>query len=362
MDQIYLTNNKLKMDLPRLNTAEKLQSDIKRLYISSYGFEERALGWLDYQEKNAQLINEALMFKYNPSKGTQNNPNRICEYIKALKNIGLNNNPQEIEYNWLQPQNIEDKIEDKIEKIINDFDEIIIDISSMTKFLILICLCKLTNYNGILRIIYSEAKNYCPTKEEYEKSKEDMAFLAKYPSQGVCAIARARCLSSIRMQGRPITLITFTSFNEQLVRHLLGTMNPHKLIFIHDKPPRKDFKWRAKATQEIHKKLIEQYPFDNPIDKKGDLINCVSNTNYIETVEKIHELYEKYGSYERIICGATGTKMQTVGLFFAKVMHSDIHIEYPTPDSYYVEGFSKGIGKINEIIIPKFSEFLLKLK
>lgn len=346
------------MHLPELRTAQILESKRRRLFIGAYGFEHRTSGWLDYQKSQRDILNHALMFRYNPSKRQVNNPNKIYELQKALEAIGGHNKPDEIEYNWLMPQGIENDIEDYFDTRLKDFDDVIVDISSMTKFLILVCLCKLIRFHGTVRIIYSEAENYSPSIVEYEKSKEDMAFLAKFPSQGVRAIARARCLSSIRMQGQPITLIIFTSFNEQLVRHLLGTMNPHQLIFINGCPPREDFAWREAATQEIHKKLIEAYMADNPLGSNSLLINSVSTLNYIETVEKINKIYNELGSYERIICGATGSKMQTVGLFLAKVLHPDIHIEYPTPDSYYVEGLSTGIRKIHEIVIPSFSEFL----
>jgi len=345
------------MELPKLTSAQKLKFKEKRLFIGAYGFEDRTLGWINYQKPHVDIISDALMFRYNPSKGQQNNPNKIEEFQQALKAIGLRHKPKDIKYNWFMPQNIENEVEDYFDTKLQDVNEVIVDISSMTKFLMLICLCKLTVFTNSVRIIYSEAENYSPSREEYKKSKENMAFLVKYPSQGVRAIARARCLSSIRMQGQPVMLITFTSFNEQLVRHLLGTMNPHRLIFINGLPPRKEFAWREKATQEVHEKLIEAYFNDNQIDSNGLLINSVSTLNYIETVEKIDYIYNEFGGYERIICGVTGSKMQTVGLFFTKILHPDIHIEYPTPDSYYVEGLSTGIRKIHEIVIPCFSEF-----
>lgn len=347
------------MRLPELRTAHYLESNKRRLFVGAYGFEDRSLGWLDYQPSEGDVISHALMFRYNPSKGHQNNPNKIEAIQKELKAKGVHVKPVEIEYNWHVLDSIENEIEQYFEAKLSNIDEVIVDISSMTKFLILVCLCKLINFQGIVRIIYSEAENYSPSFDEYEKSREDMAFLTKYPSQGVRAIARARCLSSIRMQGQPITLITFTSFNEQLVRQLLGTMNPHRLIFINGHPPREAFTWRAKATQDIHRKLIEEYFADNPFNDNGYLVNGASTLNYIETVDKIDEIYNKLGSYERIICGATGSKMQTVGLFFAKVFHPDIHIEYPTPDSYYIEGLSTGIRKIHELFIQSFSKLIV---
>jgi hypothetical protein len=37
-----------------------------------------------------------------------------------------------------------------------------------------------------------------------------------------------------------------------------------------------------------------------------------------------------------LIAAATGSKMQTVGLALVKQVLPDIHVEYPTPKSYYV--------------------------
>jgi hypothetical protein len=164
------------------------------------------------------------------------------------------------------------------------------------------------------------------------------------------------------MQGQPLTMVAFTSFNEQLVRHMLGSINPHRLLFINGRPPRTDFSWRERATQEIHKGLMEEYPVGNLFDEKGLLVRVASTLVYSETIEKIDEIYKQLGTYERIIVAATGSKMQTVGLFFSKMAHPDIHVEYPTPDSYFVKGMSMGVRKVHEIVIPRYAQFLKSLR
>lgn len=342
----------MSMNLPNLNKAEKITTKKSRLFLGAYGFEDRTIGWLTYQsERNQnQILTKALMFKYDPGTEAKILPNKIIELQGLLEKLGCLDNINEIEYNWENPNNIEDAIEDFFNDNLQYFEEIIVDVSTMSKYLILICLMKLKKFTGGLRIVYSEAQSYTPSFKEYSASKENMAFLAKYPSKGVASIARARCLSSIRMQGQPVTLIAFASFNEQLVRHLLGTMNPHRLILINGRPPSKKIIWREKATQEIHKKLIEAYSANNPLNKLGQMQNSVSTLNFKETISIIDRIYDEVGNYERIICGVTGSKMQTVGLFFIKIMHPDIHLEYPTPSSYYVEGLSKGVKKIHEIV------------
>ena len=343
------------MDLTDLNKASILSRNKERLFLGAYGFEDRTLGWLEHQIKkeNYDVISCALMFKYASESSSNRSPNKISELRAAIERLGCQSKAiSEIPYNWEMPWDLEYEIEEYFTKNLRNIDEVVIDISTMSKFLILVCLLKLHEFgNCSVRIVYSQAIRYSPTFKEYQESKKDMAFLTKYPSQGVAAIARAKCLSSIRMQGQPTTLITFTSFNEQLVRHLLGTMNPHKLIFINGRPPEKRMGWREKATQKVHQKLIDSFLDYNLMNDNGMLINSTSTLQYVETYDLITKIYSDIGMFERIIIGATGSKMQTVALFFLKLRHPDIHIEYPTPNSYYIEGLSNGVKEVYEIVL-----------
>jgi hypothetical protein len=344
------------MTFPTISDATKLLPNGNRLLIGAYGFEGRSLGWVNYERDQGNILAAALLFRYKHSKGK----NRIRELRKALAALGVSV-PVETSYDARFPHNVERIIGETVSAVLAERDEVIVDISAMTKLLILVCLFKLSDFMGTLRIVYSEAEDYSPTEEEYEESKENMELIAKFPSRGFESIVRMRCLSSVRMQGQPVSMVTFASFNEQLVRHMLGTMNPHRLLFINGRPLRTDYAWRERATQEIHKKLIEEYSSDNPIDEAGLLTRVASTLDYRETIYRIDDIYRRFGTHERIICAATGGKMQTVGLFFSKVAHPDIHIEYPTPDSYFVKGLSTGVRRVYEIVIHRFSEFLKAL-
>ena len=342
---------------PAVKSAAVLHPDKKRLFIGAYGFEERSLGWFACQTQQRNILKYALMIKYKHPKGK----NRIKESQQVLEKIGVVN-PVDVSYDVRIPYNIEDLLFNKLDGLVSEVDEIVVDISAMTKLLILVCLFQLKEFKGNLRIVYSEAEEYAPTEKDYKNYCEGMKIMAKFPSSGVESIIRLRCLSSIRMQGQPVTLVAFTSFNEQLVRHMLGTINPHRLLFINGHPPRKDFAWREQATQEIHKRHIDEYVADNKLNSNGLLEHTSSTLDYRETIDRISQIHQQYGTYERIICAATGSKMQTVGLFFSKIIHPDIHVEYPTPDSYFVKGISNGVRKVHEIFIPVFSDFLKSIE
>jgi len=345
------------MNFPAVLPASKLEPTANRLHIGAYGFEERSLGWPRFQSGQGPILRNSMIFRYIHPKGK----NRTQELRRALLALGVPS-PNEARYNARFPHEIEQITQKAFDTSLLNCEEIVLDISAMTKLLILVCLCELMDFAGTMRIVYSEAEDYSPSEQEYDKSRKDLGIIATFPSRGSESIVRTRCLSSIRMQGQPVSIVAFTSFNEQLVRHMLGTINPHRLIFINGRPPRIDYNWRERATQEIYNKLLNEYRADNEIDDTGSLKRIASTLDYRETVYRVNEIHKQFGTHERIICAATGSKMQTVGLFFSKMIHPDIHIEYPTPDSYFVKGISVGIRKVHEVVLPNFSDFLRSIQ
>lgn len=341
--------------LPPLAPASVLNRDVKRIFIGAYGFERRCSGWCRLQAAKGRPLSDAMMFRYVHPKG----PNKIETLQKLLPQLGVKK-PKDLPFDYDSPQEIEELLERRLRSI--TADEIIIDTSGMAKILILATLCKLEDFTGTVRVIYSEAENYCPSEKQYESVKGKMAATAKFPSRGCEDLIRLGCLSSIRMQGQPVTLVAFTSFNEKLVSHMLGHITPHRLLLINGRPPRADYRWREKATQFIHQKLWLNYSQDNPLDQHGLLERASSTLDYRESVSALNQVYSNYGLYERIVCAATGSKMQTVGLFIAKVLHPDIQIEYPTPDSYFVKGMSTGVRQVHELTLPRYREFLRTLR
>jgi hypothetical protein len=340
---------------PNLCQSPVLSGGKRRLFIGAYGFEQRTLGWCRSQSAEKKPLSEAIVFRYLNPKGQ----NKVTALQNSLVRLGVKK-PKEIPFDYDFPQAIEQCLEKSFAHI--KADEIVLDTSAMAKVLILATLFKLEHFQGAVRIIYSEAQDYCPNKKQYDAVKRQMAVTAKIPSRGCEDIIRLRCLSSIRMQGQPVALVVFTSFNEKLLSHVLGHMTPHRLLLINGRPPRRDYDWREEATQYIHKKYWMEYAQDNPLDANDRLKRVASTLNYLETIKVINDIYSNHGLFERIVCAATGSKMQTVGLFFSKILHPDIQIEYPTPDSYFVKGMSTGIRRVHEIYLPNFAGFLKALK
>jgi hypothetical protein len=321
------------------------------IVILSEGFEDRSLHWISSLSTDIKF-KKAIICKYNPERKS-----RLDDLLPLVRQHSLTE-PQIETFFRFEPQKFETAIRPFIHSLTqNEIDEVIIDISVMSKLLIMILLFSLESYNGKVRIIYSEPKEYAPSKKEYLAAKNNIEKLYNLPSIGVHDVVRTSMLSSTVMQRRPNVVIAFTSFNEQLIRALLSVINPPHLLLINGVPPH--LHWRERAMQDIFTGIINDYKIDNKLNKEGCLIRKTSTLNYEETFLLISNIYKEYCYSYRIIIAPTGSKMQAVGCALIKICCPDIHIEYPTPESFYFQSYSsKEIRAIHQIIFNNYSTLI----
>ncbi len=315
-----------------------------RLLITSEGFEERSLSFLS--QELPKCFDKIIISKYYPLKKSRYN-----ELLSVIYKHYSNDVVHEITFNRIEPFLFEIEMQEHLAECSSQFDEIVLDISVMSKYMIMQIMSLLKDYSGELRVIYTEPMQYAPLKES--ELLEEQTSATVLPSVGVQNIIRTPLLTSLIMQQSPSMLVTFLSFNEQLIRALLSECNPARLMLINGVPPH--LAWREAAMNDIHKNIIKEYYRDNQTDKDGLLVRKCSTLNYTETFELIADIYKKFGEDYRIILSPTGSKMQAIGCALIKNCCEDIHIEYPTPESYYVDGFSS--SEIREIHQVYFSNF-----
>ena len=316
------------------------------IFIAAMGFEDRALTFPN-ELAASDMHGVVIPIRYVHPKGNN--------HESEFRTLFANNHSwqlNEIKYSISRAHDFEPLFDKTLKAIsVSENDVVIVDISAMSKFLILVTLLRLWGHKKDMRLVITTAKTYAPSKNEFVETMNtqgrSVRTIAGQPSTGVAAILRSNCMVSTRMQGQPACAIAFTSFNEELIRHAIGTLNPRRLILINGMPPSPIGKWRASATQAIHSRLIDEYASDNPIDtESGILRHTVSTLLYRETLDLLEALHTKYGLTERMIYFATGSKMQTVALAIHRHHHADVHVEYPTPDSYYFQEYSKGVDKV----------------
>jgi hypothetical protein len=342
------------LSLPYISPLDKKFDSTKRLLVLSEGFEERSLSFIS-ECKNI-VFNRIIICKYNQA--------RESKYEQLVSILSLNHEnpkPVEIEFNRFVPFEFENNFQSEVSDI-NNFDEVVVDISVMSKYLIMQIMYILSCFTGRLRIVYTEPISHAPSKEDYEKHKIDLARAAVlpddislFPSSGVHNVIRTPLLTSTVMQKSPVLLVSFLSFNEQLIRSLLLDFSPMHLYLVNSYS--QYYQWKEQAMLDIHKHIIKEYQNDNPLTE-GLLSRRTNMINYQDTFDLLAGIYSEHCIDSRIVLSPTGTKMQALGCALIKICCPDIHIEYPTPESYYVDGYSSSkIRQIHQVVfnnLPKF--------
>jgi len=329
--------------LPSLHEVEGGQGRLAKLVITAGGFEGRA--GAVFENFHCEREGRALVLRYLP----EDPRNRLREVIQAARDAGFRVGPADIiEFARLSPDGFFDNLRLRLEKL--EARELIIDVSAMSKMAIFICLEVAREMGLDVVIFYAEAAEYGPSREQYRGAQLEGKILQPtiQVMVGVLGVVRVSHLSSVAMQGQPTAAIAFMSFNELLVQALIDAVCPGRLFLINGRPPERS--WREEATAWIHDILRREWPeMDNPTAGVGEEgvslpVRSVSTLVYTETCLTLLELYWKLAVDHRIVLAPTGSKMQTVGCFFVKGLHPDIHIEYPTPKGF-LPSYSNGVGR-----------------
>ena len=276
--------------LPEVKNAQTTDTLKKRrLLIIAEGFEKRSLSWIG-DEKNQTTFEDSIICKYEPARRS-----RFEEMVVAV-NTHCVNEPVILSFNRFQPTLFEQDLIMELSDV-NIYEEVVIDISVMSKLLIMIVIESLRKYCGSLRIIYSEPESWGPTKKKYEEtvSAKTYGTCIGLSSVGVDSIVKTPSLSSIIMQNSPILLVGFLSFNEQLLNVIVSELSPTKLCIINHSCSR--VKWREKAMLEIHRDLIESYYGKKEIDD----IKSFDVTDYRSVFEYLASIYRNYCYSYRIV-------------------------------------------------------------
>lgn len=229
---------------------------------------------------------------------------------------------------------------------------LVIDISAMSRLLIVQLLVELKNHPGLLErsvILYTEAKEYPPTGEEVRRllaeRRENPALAIHLLSSGVFEITVVPELSSSSIAGEQTRLIAFPSFNAEQLTAIRAELQPSRLVLFHGVPPDPKNSWR----QDAIKQLNETY------ELVCEEIS-VSTLDYRQTLEQLLLIYDNHAERDRIVVCPTGSKMQTVSVGLFRAFLEDVQIVYPTPQRFTSTNYTKGIGQSYMLDLAFFAQ------
>jgi hypothetical protein len=314
------------------------------LYIGAAGFEDRALALLSVFEKAKRRFQHCEAIEYEPF----NPRNRRSDFDQKAQ--GLFDSVSWETYHRFQPEAFTEALGRTRERSLSS-SQILLDVSAMSKMLIVVMLQGLRTLDCPLRIVYSAAKIYHPTRSEYEKRSLVAPEPPIFVTTDVFRVVTTHALSSIAMQGAPIVMIAFPNFNYLELMALLNEINPHQLILIEGSTSSSEDAWKLEAIRKINKGL-EVYL--EPKRFLADPLDIEANLSILD------EIYNEYCYTHKVALAPTGGKLQAVAAFFFKVMHPDIHIVYPAVRDF-AKDYTDGCINPSEVYFPNFQKFITQL-
>ncbi len=301
------------------------------------GFEDRAteaLRRLCAAEKDEFAVG---LIEYLPTY--EQNKTEEIRRIARRSNLRV----KEFTYDRQNPANMGNVIKD----FAHDFDHIFIDISGMSRLLIVQTLVALLlASNRPITVIYSEAEDYPPSEDEFERDRTNSTKSSpSYLSSGIFEIATTPELSSISMLGENIRLVTFPSFDPAHLGNLLQELQPTYTDLIYGVSPVSKNVWRTQAIRELNRPTLSS------LQGSKDYEACT--LDYKETLHALLRIYRDRSMFDRIVVSPTGSKMQAVAVALFRAVLYDVQIVYPTPQTFTEpDRYTLGVHQLYSIDLP----------
>ena len=212
------------------------------------------------------------------------------------------------------------------------------DVSVAANRLLLRCMKVLLERDIRLRVVYSEAAVYHPTKEEYTSSPEKWQTDEEFGlERGVRQVIPSVDHPGHSLDPMPDCVILFPSFKRERSNAVINFVDPSllvspgdKVVWLVGRPHLRENAWRVNAMRTI-----------NAI---GDSVpqHEVCTFDYRDTLEVLQRLHQERSENHTITLSPLGSKMQALGITLFCHMHPDVRIILSTPKEYNAAQYSDG--------------------
>jgi hypothetical protein len=196
-----------------------------------------------------------------------------------------------------------------------------------------------------LRLLYSEASVYHPTKEEYAADpgrwSRDEGFGIEH---GVSEVAAGHEYPGRHLDPLPNSIIVFPSFKPDRARAAINLVDPALLTrprqavkWLLGVPHLPEDSWRLEAMRAINEVGPDAPQFE------------VSTFDYKESLATLEQAYLSSQDSNNVSLAPFGSKMQALaGCIFCH-LHPDVRVIFASPKSYDASLYSKGVKAAWEI-------------
>jgi hypothetical protein len=195
--------------------------------------------------------------------------------------------------------------------------------------------------------VYAEASTYFPAQVDVDLDATP-GSIGTFLTKDVHRIVTTVRLTSIGMQGYPLVIVAFATFNFKELDALVNELGPQWAVIIDGAPHSPGDAWRLDAVRAINRKLESA---------ERSIRFTLSTFAYEDTIELLEKLYQMYSDSHRIIIAPTGSKLQAAGVGLFHYMRPDVQIVYPVTSGFARE-YTKGCKALWTIAIPEWAAFV----
>lgn len=299
-----------KIKLTKVNSTLDETYDV---FICAASFEDRCLSVASKIKR--KKISKVIVLE------NKNKSELISEKSNILHDI-FGNKTEVIAIDFDNPLQIADSIVKNINGLPTKCLNVLIDITSFTHEVLLICLKLLYNNKRIkcFTCVYTNASEYCP----------DQPLEKKWLSKGAGEIHSVLGYSGMLLPSMKTHLIIIVGYEYDRAFNLLSSIEPSSVTLVYGSSD-SAMTTKDKDANIFYKNLLESLAFEH---SNIDSIQIPCD-NPIDTAKILTELYENH-SCDNIIIVPMNSKMSTLGLFLSTIENEFVQVCY-APAVFYNE-------------------------
>jgi hypothetical protein len=312
------------------------------LFLCALGFEPRCLTLPTRLAAGGYRARRSAYFRY--ATNVDDNNVNAAELAKHLRVISRNVGPVDAD-----AEDSRNHLRTLLESVAGEAADrppsVVVDVSVMANRLLLLCMKALLEYDIRLRIVYSEAAVYHPTRQEYELEpatwEADDSFGLE---RGVREVVPSFDHPGHALDHLPDYLVLFPSLKPDRSKAVISFVDPSLLANPADKvawllgvPHLPEDRWRADAMKRINT-IGADVPHYH-----------VSTFDYKETLRILEHLHVAKSSRHTFSVSPLGSKMQALGTALFCYMHPDVRVIVSTPAEYNAVHYSEGCKAVWQV-------------
>ncbi len=322
-------------DIEPLNVKGELLGKEDTLFLCALGFEDRCLSIpeLIAAEAKEYKCTEAIYFEY--STNVNDNGLNKPRLIQALRHFATSVYPMACD-----AVDFATRLREVLSRICveRETPTVVFDISVCSSKLLLLVLKVLFEFNLSLHMLYSEAKVYHPTRDEYEADPQKWNTEEGFGlARGVGTIIPSAEHPGYRRDKLREVVVVFPTFKPERAKAVIAEIDESlimapedRVIWVIGDPHLPDDHWRADAIRQINK-ITDSAPSYE-----------ISTFDYKRTIETLERIYEPRDCKYHINLSPLGSKMQSLGIALFWYMRQDVSIILATPKEYNARQYSEG--------------------